>query len=118
VDTDVLALQRLFDEAELHADTTRLDTLLTDDFRSIGERGYVLDKAQWIARHGDFRYLSIETSDTDVSHYDRAAIVRCIQHSTATWLGEPMTLAVRLSAVWVEQPTGWHLAAIQFSPLT
>jgi hypothetical protein len=96
---------------------SRLASLLADDFLSIGEQGYQLDKRQWIGRHGDFRYLSIETTEVDVRCYDKAAIVRCAQRSRASWRGEQMTLAVRLSQVWVNQPDGWRLAGIQFSPL-
>ncbi|WP_221623173.1 nuclear transport factor 2 family protein [Micromonospora globispora] len=115
--TDIRQLRQAFDDAELHADTDRLNTLLADDFVSIGERGFQLDKRQWIERHADFAYLSLETAELDVRYYDRAAIVRCVQRSRATWRGEVMTLAVRLSQVWIELPDGWQLAGIQFSSL-
>ncbi|WP_341477541.1 hypothetical protein [Micromonospora globispora] len=39
-----------------------MNTLLADDFVSIGERGFQLDKRQWIERHADFAYLSLETA--------------------------------------------------------
>lgn len=106
-----------FDEAELRADSERLNSLLADDFRSIGERGFVLDKEQWIARHEDFRLVSLETTEVDVRRYDRAAIVRFAQRTQATWRGVPMTVNVRVGQVWVEQADGWKLAAIQFSSL-
>ena len=112
---DIRELQQAFDDAELHADTDRLDTLLADDFMSIGERGFQLDKRQWIDRHADFAYLALETAELDVRCYDRAAIVRCVQRSRASWRGDEMTLTVRLSQVWIEQPDGWRLAGIQFS---
>jgi hypothetical protein len=114
---DIRELQQAFDDAELHADTDRLNSLLADDFVSIGERGFQLDKRQWIARHADFAYLSLETAELDVRCYDHAAIVRCVQHSQASWRGDAMTLTVRLSQVWIELPGGWRLAGIQFSPL-
>jgi ketosteroid isomerase-like protein len=114
---DILELHRAFDEAELHCDTARLEDLLADDFASIGEQGFQLGKQEWIDRHRDFHYLAIETAEVDVRRYDKTAIVRCLQRSRATWRGEPMTLAVRLSQVWVQQPDGWRLAAIQFSTL-
>ena len=114
---DIRELQQAFDDAELHADTGRLNSLLADDFISIGERGFQLDKRQWIARHADFAYLSLETAELDVRCYDHAAIVRCVQRSQASWRGDAMTLTVRLSQVWIELPGGWRLASIQFSPL-
>jgi hypothetical protein len=114
---DILELQRAFDDAELRADAGRLDELLADDFLSIGEQGYQLDKRQWIDRHRDFRYLAIETAEADVRRYDKAAIVRCVQRSRATWQGSQLTLAVRMSQVWVHQAGGWRLAGIQFSSL-
>jgi Domain of unknown function (DUF4440) len=83
----------------------------------IGERGFQFDKRQWIDRHPEFRYLAIETTEVDVRRYNRAAIVRCVQRSRASWRGGPMTLAVRLSQVWIRQADGWRLAGIQFSTL-
>jgi hypothetical protein len=114
---DILELHRAFDHAELRGDPERLGALLDDDFLSIGEQGYQLGKQEWIGRHGEFRYLSIETTEVDVRRYDKTAIVRCVQRSRATWRGEPMALAVRLSQVWIWRPGGWQLAAIQFSTL-
>jgi hypothetical protein len=40
-----------------------------------------------------------------------------VQHSRASWRGDVMMLAVRLSQVWIQQPDEWRLAAIQFSTL-
>jgi hypothetical protein len=117
VTSDILELQRAFTEAELNADTARLDELLADDFRSIGERGFVLDKRQWIDRHAEFGYLDVEISEVEVRRYERAAIVRCAQRSRATWRGSEMSLSTRVSQTWVEGPKGWRLAGIQFSSL-
>ena len=97
--------------------TRRLDALLADDFLSIGEQGYQLGKREWIDRHRDFRYLSLETTELDVRHYGPTAIVRCAQRSRASWRGQEMALAVRLSQVWIQEPDGWQLVAIQFSTL-
>jgi hypothetical protein len=114
---DVHRLQRAFDEAELHADTDALNALLADDFRSIGEQGYVLDKAQWVGKFTEFAYSSLESSEVEVSSYRHAAIVRCVQRSHSAWRGQEMALAVRVSQTWVELPEGWRLAGLQFSSL-
>lgn len=114
---EILGLRGEFDEAELGADRERLNSLLADDFRSIGERGFVLDKEQWIARHDDFRLIGLETTEVEVRRYERTAIVRCAQRTQAIWRGTPMAVNARVGQVWVEQADGWRLAAIQFSTL-
>jgi hypothetical protein len=118
VSSDVHRLHQAFEEAELRADTDTLQALLADDFRSIGDQGYVLDKARWIGKFAEFAYISLESSDVEVRRYDHAAIVRCVQRSRSTWRDQEMALTVRASETWVEQPEGWRLAGIQFSTLT
>ena len=113
--SDIYRLHQTFDEAERRADTDTLQALLADDFRSIGDQGYMLDKAQWIGKFTEFAYASLESSDVEVRRYDHAAIVRCIQRSRSTWRDQEMALTVRVSQTWVEQPEGWLLAGIQFS---
>ncbi|MFC3991211.1 nuclear transport factor 2 family protein [Actinoplanes siamensis] len=107
-----------FDAAELHGDTDALQTLLADDFKSIGEQGYVLDKEQWIGKFAEFSYSALDSSDVEVRCYDHAAIVRCIQRSRSTWQGQQMALTVRVSQTWIEHDEGWQLAGIQFSSLS
>lgn len=113
----VLSLQRQFDEAELAADADRLRELLADDFQSIGPKGYVLDKEQWIGRHAQFEYHALDTSRIDIRMYGDAAIVRNVQSNKATSHGRPVALRVRVSQVWVKQEGSWRLAGIQFSPM-
>ena len=114
---DIHRLQRAFDEAELRGDAESLDALLADDFQSIGEQGYVLNKAQWLDKFTEFAYTSLESSDVEACFYGHAAIIRCVQRSHSTWRGQEMALTVRVSQTWVELPEGWRLAGIQFSSL-
>lgn len=114
---DVQRLQRAFDEAESRGDTSSLDALLADDFRSIGEQGHLLDKAQWLGKFAEFSYASLESSDVETAFYGHTAIIRCVQRSQSTWRGQQMALTVRVSQTWIELPEGWRLAGIQFSSL-
>jgi ketosteroid isomerase-like protein len=113
----ILKLHRDFDRAELSADLDTLRRLLTDDFQSIGPRGFVLDKNAWIGRHAQFKYHSLDSSEVDVREYGDAAIVRNVQRNRASYQGQEMDHAVRVSQVWVQQAGEWKLAGIQFSPL-
>jgi ketosteroid isomerase-like protein len=114
---EVLAAQARFDRAELDGDATTLEELLTDDFASIGPKGFVLDRRRWIDRHQLFRYETLDVSDVEVACYEQAAIVRNLQHNRATYEGEPVELTVRVSQTWVRQGEQWRLAGIQFSPV-
>ena len=109
-------LQEEFDRAELEADADALDRLLADDFRSIGPKGFVLDKDEWIDRHRHFIYHALDTSDVEIRVYDKAAIVRNVQRNDASYRDNRVQLAVRVSQTWVQTADGW-LAGIQFSPL-
>ncbi len=113
----ILTLQREFDRAELHADTEMLHRLIADDFLSIGPKGFVLNKEEWLGRHVHFKYLAVDTSEVDVRLYEKAAIVRNIQRNRATYKGEESEFATRVSQIWVDQSGEWRLAGIQFSPL-
>lgn len=110
-------LQQKFDEAELHGDTGILPQLIADDFLSIGPKGFVLTKQEWIDRHEHFKYLKLETSETDVRLYDKTAIVRNIQRNKAVYKDQPIDIATRVMQVWVDIDGQWKLAGIQFSPL-
>jgi hypothetical protein len=113
----VADIQHRFDHAELVADRDTLEELIAEDFLSIGPKGYVLDKRQWIDRHDQFRYQALDTSDLDVREYGGAAIVRTVQRNRATYADHPVEIATRVCQVWVDQAARWRLASIQFSPL-
>jgi hypothetical protein len=117
IEEEVRSRQRAFDRAELHADRAALRDLLTDDFLSIGPKGFVLDKQQWIDRHELFKYDELNISDVDVRLYDQAAIVRNVQTNKATFKDEPVNIQVRVSQTWVRNGGEWKLAGIQFSPM-
>jgi ketosteroid isomerase-like protein len=114
---EILAAQTRFDAAELHDDRAALDELIADDFRSIGPKGFVLDKRQWIDRHDKFRYHELRTSEIEVRRYGDAAIVRNLQTNRATHDRDEVRLTVRVSQTWVKLQGRWQIAGIQFSPM-
>ena len=113
----ILKLQQEFDTAELGDDREALRRLIAEDFQSIGPRGFVLDKQQWIDRHDRFHYAALETSEHEVRLYDSAAIVRNVQRNTGVHDGQESQYVVRVGQVWVNQFGEWRMAGIQFSPL-
>ena len=113
----IRALQNEFDTAERHADTKTLKRLIADDFLSIGPKGFVLDKQEWIDRHVHFTYQALDIDDIDIRLYENTAIVRNIQRNKASYKDEHVELGLRVSQTWVHKQEKWQLAAIQFSPL-
>ena len=85
--TVVAEVQHRFDNAELTADRAALEELIAEDFLSIGPKGFVLDKRQWIDRHDEFTYQALEVSELDVREYGGAAVVRTVQRNKATYAG-------------------------------
>lgn len=113
----VLAAQRRFDAAELDDDRDVLHELLHEEFLSIGPKGFVLDKRQWIDRHDHFTYHELQVDELDVRIFGDAAIVRSVQRNHANSSGREVHIATRLSQTWVRQSGRWWLVGIQFSPL-
>src|SRR5438552_13711938 len=96
---EIRRLQVEFDQAELHADTDKLRELIADDFLSIGPKGFVLDKEEWIGRHANFAYQRVDTSEVDVRGYDHTYSVRNVQHNRATYGDQQGDLTARASQV-------------------
>lgn len=113
----VLDAQHKFDEAELRADRDVLHELLHEDFLSIGPKGFLLDKRQWIDRHDHFRYHRLDVEEMDARAFGDAAIVRCVQRNHADSSGRDVRIATRVSQTWTRSTGAWQLAGIQFSPL-
>lgn len=114
---DVLKAQRRFDDAERTDDRAVLGELIHEQFASIGPKGFVLDKEQWIGRHDFFRYYELDVSDQDVRLFGDAAIVRNIQRNHADSSGHEVRVNTRVSQVWARGAGDWRIVAIQFSPL-
>ncbi|HSW87967.1 MAG TPA: nuclear transport factor 2 family protein [Candidatus Saccharimonadales bacterium] len=117
MEDQIKQLQNKFDIAEFHGDKEILQGLIADDFLSIGPKGFVLNKKEWINRHDKFTYLELKTSEIDIRIYDNTAIVRNIQRNKAKYEEHPVEVATRVSQVWVSKDGQWKLVAIQFSPL-
>lgn len=109
-DTTIREIQQRFDRAELDDDRDTLGELIDQEFMSIGPRGFLLDKQQWIDRHDFFTYHELDVSEVDIRLFADTAIVRAVQRNQATSHGH-------VSHVWVRRADAWRLAGIQFSPL-
>jgi hypothetical protein len=82
-DTTIREIQERFDRAELHDDRDTLGELIDQEFLSIGPKGFLLDRQQWIDRHEFFTYHKLDVSEVDIRHFADTAIVRAVQRNQA-----------------------------------
>ena len=104
--------------AELDANTTTLDALVTDDFHLVGPYGFVLDKQQWLDRYrsGDFVTTAMTWHDIDMRDYRDAVVTIAIQSQEATYKGKPSNGDFRITHVFVRADNRWAIAGMQLSP--
>jgi len=106
--------------AELAGDTAALGTVLHPQFLFAGPFGYLLDRAQWLARFtaGD-RYHTVFTSfdfavDIPVRIIGDTALVVGTQEQTGTHQGELVDGQFRSAVVLIRDPS-WLIAGVHLS---
>ncbi|MFD9871897.1 nuclear transport factor 2 family protein [Streptomyces niveus] len=81
MDRELAEFGRRWAKAELHGDIDMLDRLLADDFRGVGPRGFILDKARWLERYasGDLIHDSFDWKEVEVRRHGDAAVAIGVQ---------------------------------------
>ncbi|MFD5899034.1 nuclear transport factor 2 family protein [Streptomyces sp. NPDC060366] len=81
MDRDLAEFGRRWAKAELNGDIDTLDRLLADDFRGVGPRGFILDKARWLERYasGDLIHDSFDWTEVEVRRHGDAAVAIGVQ---------------------------------------
>jgi ketosteroid isomerase-like protein len=115
-------LKQLVDKwvtALLKGDANALSQMTADTFITIGPRGFLLGKEQWLEgfRTGDLRYESLTWDETSMWMYDEAAIVTGRDKQTVKYQGQPVETELRAQLVFVKQQGRWQLASQQYSPI-
>ena len=106
-------------QAELNEDPEFLDKFLADDFIGIGPFGFLLTKAQWLARYqtGDFKNESFELTNLQTRFYGDTAIVIGQETAQSSFQGNPAGGNFRVTLVCVRQNGVWQLTNSQLSPI-
>jgi hypothetical protein len=105
--------------AERANDSTALKPLLAADFSAVGPAGFVLDRADWLARYrsGDLINDSFEWETASVRTYDGCAVVIGLQRQDTRYRGRPNAGEFRGTLLAVHNDDTWRLAALHLSPL-
>ena len=115
----VLGLGRQWAAAERSGDVDGLGPLLADDFLLVGPLGFVLDKAQYLGsrRSGDLKHDSLVWEDVRVRVYGAAAVAVGSQTQRSTYQGRDASGRFRVTQIAVQQPRGWAIVGLHYSPI-
>ena len=104
-------------DAEVAADTTTLESMITDDFRLVGPFGFILDRQQWLDRYqsGDFTTTALSWHDVEIREYGDTAVSIGTQTQEAAYKGTPSNGDFRVGHVFVRRDGRWLIAGIQLS---
>ncbi len=124
---EVRAAISAFARAFQEADTSVLQTLLTEDYLHVnGRSGNVLNRDQWLTwvasrraelDRGEFVYHTYRVEDLRVQLYGEAAVVTGVTHASGRRSGALFTIAGLFTNLWVKQGAVWRRAGFHDSPL-
>lgn len=121
MDRDLAEFGRRWAKAELGGDVAELDRLLADDFRGIGPRGFIIDKARWLDRYasGDLIHDSFEWTEVEVRRHGEAAVAIGLQRQQSIIDGRDADGRFRVSQFLAkdENGGGWRLVGIHLSAM-
>lgn len=118
VQSDILALENSWNEAELHHDPVALGRLMSDDLVLTEPDGSVIVKSEEVAFTADpqAHFESLESYDLKVQvHGDDTAIVTGAYHEKGTFHGKPFEHRGRFTDAWVRHDRTWQCVAGHFS---
>jgi uncharacterized protein (TIGR02246 family) len=121
MENTIRQLQDEFHAALLRGDAAVLDSMVADECRIIGPKGFYIGRDEWIGTHKDSEYeqVRLESRDVELQTYGDTTIRWEAQDSRCIYKGETIDGLFRVTQVWVRQADTdrWRLAAMQYTPL-
>jgi hypothetical protein len=111
-------LGRRWTDAELHADTDALETLLDDQFIAVGPLGFMLTRSDWLDRHrrGDLAYEALTWEPGPTRTYGDVALTIGTQTAQTTYRGNRVPFGrLRITQIAVRHGDRWLLAGLHMS---
>jgi ketosteroid isomerase-like protein len=109
----VLALENLWNQAEVAKDASALDHLLSDDFTFVDIDGSLQNKAQFLdnIRHPVEHIETIGNESLKTRVYRDTVIVSGTYHEKGIVNGKPYLHRGRFTDTWVRQGSSWMCVA-------
>ena len=115
--SQVLALEKKWNEVYKRGDISAMDSLLADDFIITVEDGSTFSKPGYIARSGDSSvHVEIsEMSDLQVRIHGNTGVVTGAYHEKGTERGKSYEYRDRFTDVWMNLNGRWQVIASHYS---
>ena len=112
-ETQILALENAWNQAELHNDPAALKLILTDDFMITEPSGELNNKQQHMASAADksYHYDVLVSEGFRVRVYGAVAVVTGSYHEVGTSNGKHFDRRGRFTDTWLKFGSSWQCAA-------
>jgi ketosteroid isomerase-like protein len=112
-ETQIIALENAWNQAELHNDPAGLKLILTDDFLITEPDGQLLTKQQHMASAADksYHYDLLVSEGFRVRVYGTVAVVTGTYHEVGSSNGKHFDRRGRFTDTWLKFGPSWQCAA-------
>ena len=113
----IIAMENLWNRAELSNDAAAVKLLLADDFVMTVAEGTLYNKAQMVASVADktYRPLALQSSDMMVHYYGNTAILTGAYYEKGIDKGKAWERRGRFTDTWMNLNGRWQCVASHFS---
>jgi len=115
--TKIIAMENLWNRAELNNDASAVRLLLADDFVMTVAEGTIYNKAQIVASVADKSYRPevLQSTDLVVHSYGDTAVVTGAYYEKGIDKGKPWERRGRFTDTWMNLGGRWQCIASHFS---
>ena len=113
----IIAMENLWNRAELNNDAPAVQLLLADDFVMTVAEGTLYNKAQIVASVADkfYRPEALQSSDMVVHYYGNTAVLTGAYYEKGRDKGKPWERRGRFTDTWMNLNGRWQCIASHFS---
>ena len=118
-ESKLLVLERLWNEAQVHRDSSALDALVSSRFINTEWDGELSDKQRFLADIKDplFKPTLAQISDVKMNFFGETAVITGIYHTEGSYRGKPYDHIGRFTDTWVFDLGKWQCVASHTSLL-
>lgn len=118
-ETRIVALEHLWNEAQVNRDSSALAGMIGDKFVNTEWDGEVSDRGQFLAdiANPQFKPTALNIQDVKVILYKDTAVVTGIYHTKGSYQGRAYDHAGRFTDTWVLEDSNWQCVASHTSLL-